>query len=200
MLIGGQRCKPIPPHKSRNGGHPDSRRRRRQVTMLESWYGNEGVTSTAVLLDSDNCLARPGASRQSPVGRVNSQMPLRSGRLEKRIEVAIPLQISTILDPDAAERTATENVCSLGIRILTDHARELNERLIISSLKGDLRRLVRVVYCQRLPEGHFAVGLQFQGSAVKWSGESTSPGSLLAAALASFFPGFAIWELAAACG
>ena len=135
-----------------------------------------------------------------PGGKVHSQMPLRSGRLEKRIEVAIPLQISTILDPDAAERTTTENVCSLGMRVLTEHARELNERLMITSLKDNMRRLVRVVYCQRLPDGHFAVGLQFQGSAVKWSGESTSPGSLLAAALASFFPGFVIWEPTAARG
>jgi hypothetical protein len=117
-------------------------------------------------------------------------MSLRSGRLEKRIEVAIPLQMSTILDPGAAERTTTENVCSLGIRVLTDHARELNERLMISSLKGDLKRLARVVYCQRLPDGHFAVGLQFQGNAVKWARESTSSGALLAVILARFFPQF----------
>jgi hypothetical protein len=117
-------------------------------------------------------------------------MPLRSGRLEKRIEVAIPLQISTILDPDGTERTTTENVCSLGIRVLTDHARELNERLMISSLKGGLKRLARVVYCQRLPDGHFAVGLQFQGNAVRWARESTSPGALLAVILARFFPRF----------
>src|SRR5229473_3187431 len=126
-------------------------------------------------------------------------MPLRSGRLEKRIEVAIPLQISTILDPDAAERTTTENVCSLGMRILSDHARELNERLMITSLKDNMRRLARLVYCQRLHNGHFAVGLQFQGGALKWGGES-SPGTILAAVLASFFPGFVIREPAAACG
>jgi hypothetical protein len=117
-------------------------------------------------------------------------MPLRSGRIEKRIEVALPLQISTILDPDAVERTTTENVCSLGVRLLTDRARELHERLMISSLRGDLRRLARVVYCQRLSDGHFAVGLQFQGNAVKWGGEAPSPGAILAAVLASLFPRF----------
>jgi len=115
-------------------------------------------------------------------------MELRSGRIEKRIEVAIPLQISTILDPNATERTRTENVCSLGIRVLTDRAREMNERLMISSLKGDLKRLARVVYCQRLPDGHFAMGLQFQGSAVKWAGESMAPRIILAAVFAHFFP------------
>ena len=96
-------------------------------------------------------------------------MPARSGRLEKRIPLAVPLQISSVLDPAAAEHTTTENVCSLGMRVLTQHARELNERLMISSLMGDLRAFARVVYCQRLPNGHFAVGLQFQRQAVDWS-------------------------------
>jgi len=135
-----------------------------------------------------------GASRKLPVGKVQSQMELRSGRIEKRIEVAIPLQISTILDPNATERTRTENVCSLGIRVLTDHAREMNERLMISSLKGDLKRLARVVYCQRLPDGHFAMGLQFQGSAVRWAGQSMPLGIILAAAFAYFFPPIGILE------
>jgi len=96
-------------------------------------------------------------------------MPARSGRLEKRIPLAVPLQISSVLDPATAERTTTENVCSLGMRVLTQRARELNERLMISSLIGDLRTLARVVYCQRLPDGRFGVGLQFLGQAVHWS-------------------------------
>ena len=85
------------------------------------------------------------------------------------------------------------------MRVVTDHARELNERLMITSLQDNLRRLARVVYCQRLPDGHFAVGLQFQGSALNREGESSSPGMILAAVLASFFPGFVIWEPATAC-
>jgi hypothetical protein len=95
-------------------------------------------------------------------------MPPRSGRLEKRIRLAVPVQISSVLDPAATERTTTENVCSLGLRILTQRARELNERLMISSLIGDLHTLARVVYCQRLPDGRFGVGLQFQEIAVNW--------------------------------
>jgi len=103
-------------------------------------------------------------------------MPARSGRLEKRIRLAVPLQISSVLDPAAVEPTTTENVCSLGMRVLTQRARELNERLMISSLMGDLRSLVRVVYCQRLPDGRFGVGLQFQGQVVNWS-KGSMPGA-----------------------
>lgn len=104
-------------------------------------------------------------------------MPVRSGRLEKRIRLAVPVQISSLLDPAATERTTTENVCSLGIRILTQRARDLNERLMISSVMGDQRTLGRVVYCQRLADGRFGVGLQFQGQVVNWSEGSMAGGA-----------------------
>jgi len=99
-------------------------------------------------------------------------MAVRSGRVEKRIQLSLPVQISSLYDPSKAERTNTENVCSLGMRVLTQKAKELNERLMISSLVGDLRALARVVYCQRLPDGRFGIGIQFQGRAVNWQASS----------------------------
>jgi hypothetical protein len=95
-------------------------------------------------------------------------MPVRSGRLEKRVRLAVPVQISSVLDAAVTERTTTENASSQGIRILTQRGMELKERLWVKSLDGDLRTLAHVVYCQRLPEGCFGVGLQFQGEAVNW--------------------------------
>ena len=95
-------------------------------------------------------------------------MAVRSGRLEKRIQLSLPVQISNLFDPSTAERTTTVNVCSLGMRVLTQKALELNERIMISSLVGDLRSLARVVYCHRLPDGRFGVGIQFQPQSVHW--------------------------------
>lgn len=95
-------------------------------------------------------------------------MPQRSGRLEKRVKVEIPAQISSSIDPAEMEPAATENVCSLGVRILTQRARDMNERLWIRLLEGNLRTLARVVYCQRLPDGRYGVGLQFQGKSFHW--------------------------------
>lgn len=91
-----------------------------------------------------------------------------SGRLEKRLRLAVPVQISSVLDATLTERTTTENVSSRGIRILTQRAMELKDRLWVKSLDGDLRTLAHVVYCQRLPERCFGVGLQFQGETVNW--------------------------------
>lgn len=101
-------------------------------------------------------------------------MAVRSGRLEKRVQLSLLVQISSLYDPSATERTTTENVCSLGMRVLGQKARELNERLMISSLVGDLRALARVVYCQRLPDGRFGIGIQFQGQTVSWSADSST--------------------------
>src|SRR5437879_8039951 len=95
-------------------------------------------------------------------------MPARSGRLEKRVRLSVPVEISSSRNADEVERTTTENVCSVGIRILTQRARDSNERLIINSLVGDQRAVARVVYCQRLADGRFGVGLEFQGRPVHW--------------------------------
>jgi hypothetical protein len=97
-----------------------------------------------------------------------SQMPTRLGRLEKRITLAVPVEIVSLENPTAGERTTTENVCSLGVRVLTRQTMARNERVRIQSLSGDLRAPARVVYCQRLPDGRFGVGLQFQGVALDW--------------------------------
>ena len=96
-------------------------------------------------------------------------MPAGSGRLEKRIRLAIPVEIFSPQNPAAAERTTTENVSSLGIRVLTQRARDLNERLMISSLVGGLRTLARVVYCQRVPENRFALGLELSCRVELWA-------------------------------
>ena len=93
-------------------------------------------------------------------------MPSRSGRLEKRVQLAAPVQVSSPQDPSATEQTTAENISSLGIRVLAQRPRKPNERLMIRSLEGHFRSIVRVVYCQRLPDGRYGIGLQFQGASV----------------------------------
>ena len=96
-------------------------------------------------------------------------MSERSGRLEKRIRLAAPVEILNPQNPAAAERTTTENVSSLGMRVLTRRARDLNERLMIRSLGGDLQTLARVVYCQRVAENRFALGLELSRAVALWA-------------------------------
>ena len=103
-------------------------------------------------------------------------MPMRSGRLEKRTRLAIPVKISSLKEPSAGERSTTENVCSLGLRVLVRRARELNERLLITSVDGELQADARVVYCERLLDGRFAVGLEFHEEVTDWLKKSIGYG------------------------
>ena len=101
-------------------------------------------------------------------------MPVRSGRFEKRIRLAIPVEISTLKGPSTIEHALTENVCSLGVRVLMQRPRELEERLMVRSHVGDLRTMARVVYCLRLSSGGYCIGMQFLGNDAKWRPDTSS--------------------------
>jgi hypothetical protein len=103
-------------------------------------------------------------------------MPMRSGRHERRTPLAIPVRIASLKEPLAGERSTTENICSLGIRVLVRHARKLNERLLIKSTDGELEADARVVYCERLLDGRFALGLEFHGEVTNWLKKSVGYG------------------------
>ena len=95
------------------------------------------------------------------------------GRTEKRIRLSVPLELSKLQDSNDAERTITENICSIGARVLSWRAMEPNDRLMVRFLELNLRTEARVVYCQRLRHGRFVLGLQFQGMSMsKWTKES----------------------------
>ncbi len=103
-------------------------------------------------------------------------MPMRSGRLVKRTPLAIPVRISSLQEPFAAERSTTENICSLGLRVLVQQARKPNERLLIKSTDGELNSAARVVYCERTGDGRFALGLEFHEEITNWPQKSVGRG------------------------
>jgi len=103
-------------------------------------------------------------------------MPMRSGRLEKRTRLTIPVRIVSLQEPTDAERAFTENVCSLGVRVLASRPHQLNERLLINSAEGGLQTQARVVYCQALSDGRFALGLQFPKENVVWDNKTQGRG------------------------
>ena len=84
------------------------------------------------------------------------------GRMEKRVRVAIPLELAGMHDAASAESTKTENICSFGARVIAQRPRKPSEQLYVTSSVGRLKMKARVVYCQALLNGRFAVGLQFE--------------------------------------
>jgi hypothetical protein len=58
-----------------------------------------------------------------------------------------------------------ENISDHGVRIVTPRHWESGDRLVIYSQDSLARSIAaRVVYCQPLPDGHFAIGCKFNES------------------------------------
>jgi hypothetical protein len=57
-------------------------------------------------------------SKQEPGGSCNVMFPTE-GRTERRIRLSVPLEVSKLQNPNDAETTVTENISSIGARVLS---------------------------------------------------------------------------------
>jgi len=67
-----------------------------------------------------------------------------------------------------AQEGVTENISAHGARVVTGRAWKPNERLTVRSLLGNFRSRARVVYCEPLGRGLFAIGLQLFAGMGQW--------------------------------
>lgn len=91
-----------------------------------------------------------------------------ANRVESRIPAKIVVDLSSLDVRTPAQEGVTENVSSRGARVVTGWAWQPNERLNVRSLLGNFRSRGRVVYCQPLGNGTFAIGLQLFAAAGDW--------------------------------
>ncbi|MGH9791902.1 MAG: PilZ domain-containing protein [Candidatus Acidiferrales bacterium] len=87
------------------------------------------------------------------------------GRAERRTAVTVVVQLSCEQQAPFAEAVLpsevalTENVSPHGARILCKHHWQANEPVLLTSAPSDLAAHARVVYCQPLRSGEYALGL-----------------------------------------
>ena len=87
-------------------------------------------------------------------------MAMPTGRSDKRIMKEAPVELAC---PDASQRKETaiaQNVRTRGMRVVTEHVRRSGGRVLLSSPVSGIRTQARVVYCQRMENNRFAVGLE----------------------------------------
>ena len=89
-------------------------------------------------------------------------------RRDKRVPMAIAVQLSGHSNVQGTESTFTENVSANGARVYSVRPWRKNERLWLSSLPGGFRSLARVAYCQALTGQGFALGLEFLERTAGW--------------------------------
>lgn len=95
-------------------------------------------------------------------------MKVRSGRVEKRIKMAVQVRLSRSQNLDFGETVTTENVGPCGVRVLARSEFLPHESILIASVGGEIRTKARVVYCQRLTDDRFAHGLEFEEGILNW--------------------------------
>jgi PilZ domain len=91
-----------------------------------------------------------------------------ANRVESRTPAKIVVDLSSLDVRTPAQEGVTENVSPRGARVVTSRAWQPNERLNVRSLLGNFRSRARVVYCESLGNGAFAIGLQLFAAAGDW--------------------------------
>jgi hypothetical protein len=83
-------------------------------------------------------------------------------------------------DGEQSERTITDNISPHGVRVRSTCEWRLGEQAEIIPIKGGTPMRGEVVYCQKVENGRFFVGLKFASSRVLWSVLERFNGLLLA--------------------
>jgi hypothetical protein len=96
-------------------------------------------------------------------------MPVPTGRCEKRIASAVAVEICLQDEPMLTERVWTENVSAHGARVLMKRKLRPGQHVLVISPKEGVQSQAQIVYCQRLAESKFAVGLELSVRVEQWA-------------------------------
>jgi len=94
-------------------------------------------------------------------------MPVPTGRLQHRIPKAEVVELLGVESPIAKVEAIIENVSPRGARVITNSICAPGKQVRLNAPNEHLNLRGRVVYCQRLEDGRFAVGLQLDGRVAK---------------------------------
>lgn len=102
-------------------------------------------------------------------------MQISSGRSKKRFAKAIEVKGHRSDGTSLPEGTFTDNVSKRGVRLVIEARLEPGETIEIRSPEeGGFELRGRVVYCERLLDGKFAVGIEVQTEESSETGKTAS--------------------------
>jgi hypothetical protein len=90
--------------------------------------------------------------------------------MERRLPIIVVVRLAHCepSSTDGEERTFTDNISPLGARIFSKRAWQLGESVRVTTLNQEAA-CAKVVYCQRLPDDRYAIGVKFQAHPVTWA-------------------------------
>jgi hypothetical protein len=97
------------------------------------------------------------------------------GRMEKRLPIAIVVRLVSAQEQPAngAEMTYTDNVSVHGARVVSTRAWKPGDAAQVTSLKDEITLSGKVVYCHKVQDHRYLIGLNFLGRRVTWSAYNT---------------------------
>ena len=85
---------------------------------------------------------------------------MQTGRVENRMAVNLAGCLEKPSMPAFSEVVSIENISGHGARVITHQSWHLHDRVVFIALTGDFHADGEVVYCQRLRDGTYVVGLR----------------------------------------
>jgi hypothetical protein len=96
-------------------------------------------------------------------------MRVPTGRVEHRIAKTKVIELLRVDEaPNTKIKAVVENVSPGGVRVITDSVCAPGNPVLVDAPEADLKLPARVVYCQRLGDGKFAVGLRLNTRVKNW--------------------------------
>jgi PilZ domain len=93
-----------------------------------------------------------------------------SGRMERRLPIIVVVRLAPAqgVVADGEEKTFTDNISPHGARIFSKHAWQLGDLVRVAPSNADVA-CAKVIYCQKLPDDRYGIGVKFQDHPVAWS-------------------------------
>ncbi len=90
------------------------------------------------------------------------------GRSERRIPQRLAAELSRPDESVPKEMTFTENVSPRHVRLTTMQRWQPGTRVLLNFPQNGVRSQGRIVYCQRVESGNFALGLELPWQVQRW--------------------------------
>ncbi len=108
-----------------------------------------------------------GCTPLPSIGGLSCGALRRTGRSEARPPLCVPVWLTSLRKPGVFEVVHTENVSTLGIRLVTQQFWEPAETVLVSSPPG-LCVQGSVVYCKKLPSDDHILGIRLDAPIERW--------------------------------
>jgi hypothetical protein len=109
------------------------------------------------------------ASLRPTDGEGQRPVHVPTGRHESRTARAVNVELVRLDESQRKEEAVTENLSPRGARVVTELICLPGNHVLLTSPQEGVKSVARVIYCERLDNRRFAVGLQLAVRTEEWA-------------------------------